>query len=596
MTGSKDSAGVAPSPSNSSDSTIPGSSIEPDTSGRSSPALTALSSKRMSKQMGLITSRVKSFFRSSKRGSKKIFVTQMNRPSIKDELSTVESEGQVSERSVNDPDKGMSARDLAHYELEQIETVKANGEKSVRMQFARRNSQYHQGASVLKNTTSSPTNESRKGRGKRNLHGWRTQRRLNIENSLKEQSISERGGGDDSAGENYEDNGLYGTFDPNESGSREEEGGSSRGGSREYGYGESAPPSTISLDGEDLGIVEYHKHLELDCINNGEDGDGGEGDAASAIYLPTTPGPSRIRRKSLSDLTDLAVDRQPVKFSPPGSMKHLPVVAANQVGGDTGGGGDGSGSESGVGRNDGTGSLRSQASLASVSESEEPDVDHIKVRIHPGLIVNVIENVLNFDKDEDEGGGQVIGTDIWYTKDEISEFRVQGNEEQFQEELTTAQDNMKRLVVNKDDPNYKKEMEMSKMIAKLLETDWEEGMSKSDKSGKQTWDKGGGESGGSTMFYMGDDGRATFENEDDAEEDRTWETDTARRRERRRTRGTFTVRSRRGTKVDLSKEGGSNRNSMGENDLKDIIGQAKAETVAAIMAVEALNFSDDDAD
>jgi len=35
---------------------------------------------------------------------------------------------------------------------------------------------------------------------------------------------------------------------------------------------------------------------------------------------------------------------------------------------------------------------------------------------------------------------------------------------------------------------------------------------------------------------------------------------------------------------------------MGESDLKDIIGQAKAETVAAIMAVEALNFSDDDAD
>ena len=198
------------------------------------------------------------------------------------------------------------------------------------------------------------------------------------------------------------------------------------------------------------GIVEYHKHLELDCINNGEDGDGGEGDAASAIYLPTTPGPSRIRRKSLSALTDLAVDRQPVKFSPPGSMKHLPVVAANQVGGDTGDGGDGSGSESGVGRNDGTGSLRSQGSLASVSKSEEPDVDHIKVRIHPGLIVNVIKNVLNFDKDEDEGGGQVIGTDIWYTKDEISEFRVQGNEEQFQEELTTAQDNMKVSVLGEE--------------------------------------------------------------------------------------------------------------------------------------------------
>lgn len=40
--------------------------------------------------------------------------------------------------------------------------------------------------------------------------------------------------------------------------------------------------------------------------------------------------------------------------------------------------------------------------------------------------------------------------------------------------------------------------------------------------------------------------------------------------------------------------GGSNRASMDEADLKDIMGQAKAETVAAIMAIEALNFDDDD--
>lgn len=70
----------------------------------------------------------------------------------------------------------MSARDLAQYELEQIETVKANGEKSVRMQFSRRNSQYHQGTSVLKHTNS-PKGKLHKGGGKRNLHGWRTQRR-----------------------------------------------------------------------------------------------------------------------------------------------------------------------------------------------------------------------------------------------------------------------------------------------------------------------------------------------------------------------------------------------------------------------------------
>ncbi|GMH93526.1 hypothetical protein TL16_g12650 [Triparma laevis f. inornata] len=484
----------------------------------------------MSKQMGLITSRVKSFFRSSKRGSKKVFVTQMNRPSVgAPELSTVESRGREDESfsEKDDPEKGMSARDLAQYELEQIETVKANGEKSVRMQ-------------------------------------------LNIEKSLKENSISEK--------QEFNNSRNSGSF--NESDELGVYGGggvtpdSHSGGSREYGM--EAPPSTISLDGEELGgrrsskelgFVENHRPLELDCITG--EGEGGEADDVGAIYLPTTPGPERIRRKSLSDLTDLATTQQDGLGSPPTQTGNVKETVASP-----------------------DGSFR-----GAVQRAVEPDVDHVKVRIHPGLIVNVIENVLNFDKDEDEGGGAVICTDIWYTKDEISEFRVQGNEEQFQEELTTAQDNMKKLAVDKDDPNYKREqggwMEMSKMIAKLLETDWEEGMSKSEKSGKQTWDKGGGESGGSgRMFYMGDDGRATFENEDDAEEDRTWET-TSKRRERRQTRGT--IRSRRGTKVDLSKEGGgSNRASMDEADLKDIMGKAKAETVAAIMAIEALNFDNDD--
>ncbi|GMH99756.1 hypothetical protein TrLO_g9590 [Triparma laevis f. longispina] len=513
----------------------------------------------MSKQMGLITSRVKSFFRSSKRGSKKVFVTQMNRPSVgAPELSTVESRGREDESfsEKDDPEKGMSARDLAQYELEQIETVKANGEKSVRMQFSRRNSQYHQGTSVLKHTNS-PKGKLHKGGGKRNLHGWRTQRRLNIEKSLKENSISEK--------QEFNNSRNSGSF--NESDELGVYGGggvtpdSHSGGSREYGM--EAPPSTISLDGEELGFVENHRPLELDCITG--EGEGGEADDVGAIYLPTTPGPERIRRKSLSDLTDLATTQQDGLGSPPTQTGNVKETVASP-----------------------DGSFR-----GAVQRAVEPDVDHVKVRIHPGLIVNVIENVLNFDKDEDEGGGAVICTDIWYTKDEISEFRVQGNEEQFQEELTTAQDNMKKLAVDKDDPNYKREQEMSKMIAKLLETDWEEGMSKSEKSGKQTWDKGGGESGGSgRMFYMGDDGRATFENEDDAEEDRTWET-TSKRRERRQTRGT--IRSRRGTKVDLSKEGGgSNRASMDEADLKDIMGKAKAETVAAIMAIEALNFDNDD--
>ena len=58
------------------------------------------------------------------------------------------------------------------------------------------------------------------------------------------------------------------------------------------------------------------------------------------------------------------------------------------------------------------------------------DAEHIKVRIHPGLIVNIVENILNFDMDEDEGGGPVTCEDIWYSKAEISDFRIAGSEEQ----------------------------------------------------------------------------------------------------------------------------------------------------------------------
>ena len=52
---------------------------------------------------------------------------------------------------------------------------------------------------------------------------------------------------------------------------------------------------------------------------------------------------------------------------------------------------------------------------------------------------------------------------------------------------------------------------MTQMIAKLLETDWEETLKSPGKSAKKNWEASGMQSGSSSMFYMGDDGLATFE-------------------------------------------------------------------------------------
>ena len=81
------------------------------------------------------------------------------------------------------------------------------------------------------------------------------------------------------------------------------------------------------------------------------------------------------------------------------------------------------------------------------------------------------------------------------------------------------------------------------------------------------------------MFYMGDDGLATFESENDADEDRTWETS----RETRRKRRTVNARSRRNT--GRSRRGTEEAGQ--EVELKNIMGEAKAETVAALLALEA---------
>jgi len=88
-----------------------------------------------------------------------------------------------------------------------------------------------------------------------------------------------------------------------------------------------------------------------------------------------------------------------------------------------------------------------------------PDADHRQVRIHPGLIVMVVENLLNFEKDEEQG--MVEEEDIWYSKNEIAEFRVQSNEEEYQNDLKTGQDFMQSLA---HDENSRREEAMQNTI------------------------------------------------------------------------------------------------------------------------------------
>ena len=127
------------------------------------------------------------------------------------------------------------------------------------------------------------------------------------------------------------------------------------------------------------------------------------------------------------------------------------------------------------------------------------------------------------------------------------------------------------------------------------------------KSGKKTWDSRKARTGSMETFFMGDDGFATFEDESEAEEHRNWET--RNRRRRRKSRVTIhptpkSTRSRRGTRTAadedefatvLANEGAID-DALAHFNLQDVMNEAKAETVAAILAVEAMDFSGEDED
>jgi len=156
----------------------------------------------------------------------------------------------------------------------------------------------------------------------------------------------------------------------------------------------------------------------------------------------------------------------------------------------------------------------------------------------------------------------------------------------------------------------------------------EETMMSPTKTGKKTWDKSENRNrtGSMNMFYMDDDGMATFDNEDEADEDRTWE------KKPRSRRGTLrsNVRTKSKRKMnDSDSEGGedsegcSSRNNSRRNSLRSVstnhsrrntftrgsgdsddfdfdvlamASAAKAETVAAILSAEAIYDQKHDAE
>mmetsp|Transcript_2487 Transcript_2487/g.5190 ORF Transcript_2487/g.5190 Transcript_2487/m.5190 type:complete len:548 (+) Transcript_2487:161-1804(+) len=489
----------------------------------------------------------KSFTSSKKRGS--VFVTSM-RPSFtkKAPVNLEGSEAATSDKfsdghdrhtdpnSVTSPgseetgmEKSMSKSDLAQYRLEKTVSTGANGEEIVRMNYVRRNSVYEQGDSILKQT-SSPQSQF----------------------SARLDTISDK---------------------------------PSQGSSRTYG---SNPSSLYSDPAEKEGWREKRKrHLEASSVEASEYS--GWRSEHSGWRQNENIEESGMFCSDEKKRAENQRDKQ-VEEAAHALMKGFSTGALDsQQGG-------------GIERN----------------SSNVPDTDHAMVRIHPELIVIVIENVLNFkNEDDEEGRGVVVEEgyveegeqkfiekeDIWYSKAEIAEFRAQSTQEQYLDDLKTGQNFMQSLA---HDANSRKEEEMNKTIASLLSskhTSWEEKIKSPVKSGKKTWDSRKARTGSMETFFMDEEGFATFEDQSEAKENRTWDVEEAKKKRRRRSGVTINPtprsgRSRRHTKVNLEDggEGDENTLAMADSailDLSGLMDAAKAETVAAILAVEAMDFSDD---
>ena len=76
-----------------------------------------------------------------------------------------------------------------------------------------------------------------------------------------------------------------------------------------------------------------------------------------------------------------------------------------------------------------------------------PDEKFRRLRIHPSLIVNVVENWLNEDH---EDGSAVTEDDIWYSKGDISNLRAEAMKHSMENDLTHAQDLKSRKKTHND--------------------------------------------------------------------------------------------------------------------------------------------------
>jgi hypothetical protein len=239
-----------------------------------------------------------------------------------------------------------------------------------------------------------------------------------------------------------------------------------------------------------------------------------------------------------------------------------------------------------------------------------------------------------------------------YTKAEIADFRAESNQETFQDDLAAAQKNLLSLSKDKSDEASKKEAEINRTIAMLMQAQaeaeeegeagdshakkWdygEETMMSPTNTGKKTWDNAKKRTGSVDMFYMDDEGFATFEDEKEATKHRTWEKAPRNRRgtlrhvrsstrsfrteqrgagdsddddddttmsgdSERESVGSYesnrSRRSRRGSRTSIqphSRRGTFTRGDDNDDldfDINALVSAAKAETVAAILSAEAI--------
>jgi len=305
----------------------------------------------------------------------------------------------------------MSKADLSSYTLENT-TSYFRGEKIVRTQYARRNSAYTVGSSILKSfetgtdkETGLPVLLEATGGG----HGWRTKRRLTvIDGSLMQDSERRlsRGSG-----------GSFNPDDDDEPWTIEKSARTQR--NRRYSYTDTLALPRSGQGSQDEPLTEIlHTSITQSESILGNDG-------KTLITVPLDDDDEQCHADEQFSVVARVTNSSPM----PATDDANTASAANT-------------SNPNLEVRPSTPTLE-ELTLAS-NILDLPDADHRKVRMHPGLIVTIVENVMNFD---DEEGNAITAGEIWYTKAEVNKFRTESNEESFKEELKAAQANLKKLGV-----------------------------------------------------------------------------------------------------------------------------------------------------